>query len=145
MNILISACLLGYCCRYDGSSNGRPAAELLALKKRYHLIPICPEQLGGLTTPRLPAERLGDRVVNTQGDDITAQYERGAREALRMARLFDCSVAVLKSRSPSCGPTEVYDGTFTHTVVQRPGTTAELLLQNGLEVLDETQIGRLLD
>ena len=145
MNVLISACLLGYCCRYDGSSNGRPAAELLELKKRYHLIPICPEQLGGLTTPRLSAERLGDRVVTIEGDDITAQYERGAREALRMARLFDCTVAILKSRSPSCGPTEVYDGTFTHTVVQRPGTTAELLLQNGLEVLDETQIAKLLD
>ena len=145
MNILISACLLGYCCRYDGSSNGRPAAELLALKRRYHLIPICPEQLGGLKTPRLSAERLGDRVVTIEGDDITAQYEKGAREALHMAKLFGCTVAILKSRSPSCGPTETYDGTFTHTVVQRPGTTAELLLANGLEVLDETQIAKLLD
>ena len=144
MNVLISACLLGYCCRYDGSNNGRPIDELFELKKRYHLSPICPEQLGGLTTPRLPAERLGDRVVNTEGDDITAAYEKGAREALRMAKLFGCTTAILKSRSPSCGPTEVYDGTFTHTVVQRPGTTAELLLANGLEVLDETQIARLL-
>ena len=145
MNILISACLLGYCCRYDGSSNGRPAAELLALKRRYHLIPICPEQLGGLKTPRLSAERLGDRVVTIEGDDITAQYEKGAHEALHMAKLFGCTVAIHKSRSPSCGPTETYDGTFTHTVVQRPGTTAELLLANGLEVLDETQIAKLLD
>ena len=143
-NLLISACLLGYCCRYDGSNNG-PIPELLQLKRRYHLIPICPEQLGGLKTPRLPAERLGDRVINCEGTDITAEYERGANEALRMAKLFGCTVAILKSRSPSCGPTEVYDGTFTHTVVQRPGTTAELLLQNGLEVLDETQIDRLLD
>lgn len=143
-NLLISACLLGYCCRYDGSNNG-PIPELMQLKRRYHLIPICPEQLGGLKTPRLPAERLGDRVVNCEGEDITAEYERGAREALRMARLFGCTNAILKSRSPSCGPDEVYDGTFTHTVVRRPGTTAELLTANGVSVIDETRIAQLLD
>ena len=143
-NLLISACLLGYCCRYDGSNNG-PIPELIPLKRRYHLIPICPEQLGGLKTPRLPAERLDDRVINTEGEDITAEYERGANEALRMARLFGCTTAILKSRSPSCGPSEVYDGTFTHTVVQRPGTAAELLAKNGLTVIDETQIAQLLD
>ena len=143
-NLLISACLLGYCCRYDGSNNG-PIPELLALKRRYHLIPICREQLGGLKTPRLPAERLGERVVNCVGEDLTAEYRRGAGEALRMAKLFGCTMAILKSRSPSCGPTEVYDGTFTHTVVPRPGTTAELLLANGVQVLDESQIAQLLD
>ena len=143
-NLLISACLLGYCCRYDGSNIG-PIPELMQLKRRYHLIPICPEQLGGLKTPRLPAERLGDRVVNCEGEDITAEYERGAREALRMARLFGCTNAILKSRSPSCGPDEVYDGTFTHTVVRRPGTTAELLTANGVSVIDETRIAQLLD
>ena len=143
MNVLISACLLGYCCRFDGSNNG-PIAELLALKKRCHLIPICPEQLGGLTTPRLPAERLGDRVVTIEGNDITAQYERGAREALRLARLFGCEYAILKSRSPSCGSGHIYDGTFTHTVIERSGTTAELLAANGITVLDETQADELL-
>ena len=143
-NLLISACLLGYCCRYDGSNNG-PIPELMQLKRRYHLIPICPEQLGGLKTPRLPAERLGDRDVHCEGEDITAAYERGAREALRMARLFGCTNAILKSRSPSCGPDEVYDGTFTHTVVRRPGTTAELLTANGVSVIDETRIAQLLD
>lgn len=143
MNVLISACLLGYCCRYDGSNNG-PIEELVPLKERCHLIPICPEQLGGLTTPRLPAERLGDRVINTAGEDITAQYERGAREALRLARLFDCKYAILKSRSPSCGSGHVYDGTFTHTLIERSGTTAELLERNGITVLDETQAKLLL-
>ena len=107
MNVLISACLLGYCCRFDGSNNG-PIAELLALKKRCHLIPICPEQLGGLTTPRLPAERLGDRVVTIEGNDITAQYERGAREALRLARLFGCEYAILVSLLES--DSELYNG-----------------------------------
>ena len=144
MNLLISACLLGYCCRFDGSNNG-PMEDLILLKRKYHLIPICPEQLGGLTTPRLPAERLGDRVVNTEGVDITEQYDRGAKEALRLARLFGCKYAVLKSKSPSCGVGEIYDGTFTHTVVQRSGTTAELLQENGITVLDETQISQLLE
>ncbi len=143
MNLLISACLLGYCCRFDGSNNG-PIEELVPLKERYHLIPICPEQLGGLTTPRLPAERLGDRVVNIEGEDITMQYERGAREALRLARLFGCKYAILKSRSPSCGSGHIYDGTFTHTVIDRSGTTAELLERNGITVLDETQAKQLL-
>lgn len=143
MNVLISACLLGYCCRYDGSNNG-PIEELVPLKERCHLIPICPEQLGGLTTPRLPAERLGDRVINTDGEDITMQYERGAREALRLARLFGCKYAILKSRSPSCGSGHIYDGTFTHTLIERSGTTAELLERNGITVLDETQAKLLL-
>ena len=144
MNLLISACLLGYCCRFDGGNNG-PMEELIHLKQHHHLIPICPEQLGGLTTPRLPAERLGDRVVNSEGVDITAQYERGAKEALRLARMFGCKYAILKSKSPSCGVGEIYDGTFTHTVVQRSGTTAQLLQENGITVLDETQVSQLLN
>ncbi len=144
MNLLISACLLGYCCRFDGSNNG-PMEDLILLKRKYHLIPICPEQLGGLTTPRLPAERLGDRVVNSEGADITEQYDRGAKESLRLARLFGCKYAILKSRSPSCGVGEIYDGTFTHTVVQRSGTTAQLLQENGITVLDETQVAQLLE
>lgn len=144
MNLLISACLLGYCCRFDGSNNG-PMEDLIHLKQTYHLIPICPEQLGGLTTPRLPAERLGDRVVNSEGVDISEQYARGAKEALRLARLFGCKYAILKSRSPSCGVDEIYDGTFTHTVVRRSGTTAELLQANGITVLDETQVSQLLN
>lgn len=143
MNVLISACLLGYCCRFDGSNNG-PIEELVRLKERFHLIPICPEQLGGLTTPRLPAERLGDRVVNIDGEDITMQYDRGAKEALRLARLFGCRYAILKSRSPSCGSKYIYDGSFTHTVIERSGTTAELLEENGIIVYDETQASELL-
>ena len=142
-HLLISACLLGLSCRYDGQR--RPLPALAALMEQFVLVPVCPEQLGGLKTPRLPAERLGNRVVNTVGEDLTAEYARGAREVLRMAKLFDCTTAILKARSPSCGPTEVYDGTFTHTVVQRPGTTAELLIENGLTVIDETQIAQLLD
>jgi len=143
MNLLISACLLGYCCRFDGSNNG-PMEDLILLKRKYHLIPICPEQLGGLTTPRLPAERLGDRVVNSEGADITEQYDRGAKEALRLARLFGCRYAVLKSRSPSCGVGEIYDGSFGGKLTVGNGVTAEHLIDAGVSVFTEESIDSLI-
>ena len=101
MNILVSACLLGTPCRYNGK--GVLAPEVRALMEEHHLIPVCPEILGGLATPRTPAERKGDRVVTKDGADVTKAYERGAKEVLRLARLFGCQAAVLKERSPSCG------------------------------------------
>ena len=108
--ILISACLLGVRCRYDGGS--KPQEPILRLMEKYTLIPVCPEQLGGLPTPRLPSERIGAQVVMKDGTDVTAAYRRGAEEALRLARLFGCRRAVLKERSPSCGSGTIYDGSF---------------------------------
>ena len=99
--ILISACLLGCACRYDGKSKPHPLAQELA--RRGLVIPICPEQLGGLPTPRAPSEQQNDRVVSADGTDVTTQYRRGAEEALRLAALYGCTTAVLKERSPSCG------------------------------------------
>lgn len=110
-NLLISACLLGVQCRYDGGS--KPVMPTVALMEQYHLIPICPEQLGGLPTPREPSERRADTVVSRSGADVTAQFRRGAEQALHLARLYGCKAAVLKERSPSCGSGEVYDGTFS--------------------------------
>ena len=109
--ILISACLLGAACRYDGGS--KPVLSVEALMGRYQLVPVCPEQLGGLPTPREPSERQGDLVVMKSGADVTAQYQRGAEQALHLARVFGCKKAVLKERSPSCGSGEIYDGTFS--------------------------------
>ena len=109
--ILISACLLGVRCRYDGGS--KPVLSVEALMGRYQLVPVCPEQLGGLPTPREPSERQGDLVVMKSGADVTAQYQRGAEQALHLARVFGCKKAVLKERSPSCGSGEIYDGTFS--------------------------------
>lgn len=143
MRILISACLLGVCCRYDGASKTHPLAR--ALSRRHTLIPICPEQLGGLPTPRPPAERQGQRVVTRQGGDVTAQYRRGAEEALRLCRLFACQAAVLKERSPSCGMGEVYDGTFSGTLVPGSGVTAALLAENGVSIYGESRIEELLE
>ena len=142
MKLLVSACLLGVRCRYDGASKPHPLVEKLA--ERYTLVPVCPEQLGGLPTPRVAAERQGDSVVNGEGADVTAQYRRGAEEALRLCRLFGCQGAVLKERSPSCGHGEIYDGTFTGTLTRGDGVTAELLLEHGVAVYGESQIEELL-
>ena len=142
MKLLISACLLGTCCRYDGASKAHPLAAALA--KRYSLVPVCPEQLGGLPTPRNPSERRGDRVVMNDGRDVTAEYRRGAEEALRLARLYGCTAAVLKEKSPSCGCGRIYDGTFTGTLTDGDGVTAALLKENGIKVYGEKEIDELL-
>ena len=140
--LLISACLLGVPCRYDGKS--KPTASIERLREKYELIPVCPEQLGGLPTPRTPSERRGERVVMADGTDVTAQYQKGARTALELYRREGCIAAVLKERSPSCGSGEIYDGTFTHTVISGDGVTAELLKQSGIKVYGETELGALL-
>ena len=141
MRILISACLLGCRCRYDGAT--QPLDRAAELAERHTLVPVCPEQPGGLATPRPPAERQGDRVVTREGADVTAQYRRGAEEALRLCRLFDCQAAVLKERSPSCGCGAVYDGTFTGTLTAGDGVTAELLRAAGIPVYGESRLDEL--
>ena len=141
MRLLISACLLGTCCRYDGASKPHPLVGQLA--ECHTLVPVCPEQLGGLPTPRPPAERRGDRVV-TQHSDVTEQYRRGAEETLKLCKLFGCEAAVLKEHSPSCGRGTVYDGTFTRTLTAGDGVTSELLAANGIPVYGESQMEELL-
>ena len=140
--ILISGCLLGLCCRYDGKS--KPNENIKALSEKYYLIPICPEQLGGLPTPRDPSEIIGERVVSRSGRDVTEQYRKGAAEALRLARLFGCKKAILKERSPSCGSGAVYDGTFSGTVIDGDGVTAALLHANDIAIFGESQTEKLI-
>lgn len=137
MNLLISACLLGCPCRYDGGGQAHP--DVLALADRHHLVPVCPEQLGGLPTPRPPAERLGGRVVTQAGTDVTAAYSRGGEAAVQLAELLRCEYAILKERSPSCGHGEIYDGTFTHTRIPGSGVAAARLAAHGLRVMGESQ------
>lgn len=141
--LLVSACLLGVCCKYSGGHNLCP--QVTALREQYQLIPVCPEQLGGLSTPRPPAERQGSRVITQDGRDVTAEYQKGAEEALRLARLFDCQAAVLKARSPSCGCGEIYDGTFTGTRIPGDGVTAALLREKGLTVCTEEDLDKIGD
>lgn len=135
MNILVSACLLGIRCRYDGDSNFCPQLETLL--QHHHLIPVCAEQLGGLPTPRIPAERRGETVVTRDGRDVTTQFTAGAQEVLRLAKIYRCEMAILKARSPSCGHGTIYDGTFTHTVTEGDGVTAALLREHGIPVYTE--------
>lgn len=143
MRLLVSACLLGAPCRYDGAS--KPHPRIRALAEVHELVPVCPEQLGGLPTPRPPAERQGDRVVSREGRDVTGAYSKGAETALMLCRLLHCQGAVLKERSPSCGSGEIYDGTFSKTLVPGDGVTAELLKAQGIPVWGESDLEDLLD
>lgn len=137
MNILISACLLGVNCRYN-ADRLPVSGDVLKLMEKHTLIPVCPEVFGGLSTPREPSEIRGVRVYAKSGLDVTDNYMRGAQEALRLAQLYGCKIAVLKERSPSCGAGAVYDGSFCGRLVEGEGVTALLLMNNGIKVYGES-------
>lgn len=142
-NILVSACLLGVNCRYDGKSG--ESKDLLALMEEYNFIPVCPEQLGGMETPREPSEITSGcggevQVTNRLGQDVTEYFKQGAREVLSLAKLFGCRKAILKERSPSCGHGVIYDGTFSGAKVPGNGVTAMLLEENGITVTGESNL-----
>jgi uncharacterized protein YbbK (DUF523 family) len=130
--------LLGIKCRYDGKS--KPDKKVLALARKETLIPVCPEQLGGLSTPRLPQEQKGDRVFNNETIDVTKQFRRGAEETLRIAKLFNIKEAILKQKSPSCGCGEIYDGTFSGRTIKGDGVTTALLKKKGIKVISEEDL-----
>ena len=136
-NLLISACLMGFECKYSGGSNKLSEEALARLKAEYRLIPVCPETAGGLPVPRDPSERLGGKVVSSKGKDVTAEFEKGADVALTLAKRYGCKKALLKRNSPSCGGEFIYDGSFSGTLVSGQGVTAELLRSNGLEIIGE--------
>ncbi len=143
MRILVSACLMGVGCRYDGKSNQLPQLE--QLMKQHTCIPVCPEIFGGLPTPRVPAERQSSKIMTQDGQDVTQQFVRGTAEVLRLADLYHCKAALLKERSPSCGSGQIYDGTFTKTLTEGDGLTAEMLKRKGIAVYGESQIGELVN
>lgn len=140
-NVLISACFLGLNCRYDEGAVQLSYIEELMLE--YHLVPICPEIMGGMGTPRSPAEIIDEKVISNMGHDVTKHYEVGAREALKLARLYKCRYAILKEHSPSCGYGRIYDGSFSGTLVEGNGVTAGLLAENGLTIIGESHIRKL--
>lgn len=141
--VVVSQCLLGVPCRYDGKCAGKE--EICEQACRQGWIPICPEILGGLSTPRAAAERCMGRVMNRDGEDVTEAFVRGANEALRLAKLYGAKYALLKEKSPSCGCGLIYDGTFSGVKIDGNGITAELFLQNGIEVFGESRLDELLD
>jgi len=136
--VLVSACLAGLYCRYNGAVEAfEPVVDLI---RRGLAVPFCPEAFGGLPTPRKPCEILDGRVVDPDGADRTAEFRRGAEEGLKLARLMGCRKAVLKARSPSCGSGEIYDGTFTSTRVPGDGFFARLLKEDGIAVRTEEDL-----
>ncbi len=136
--ILVSACLLGISCRYDGKS--KPDERVISLREKYNLVPVCPEIYGGLSTPRVPSERIGDRTMMQDGSDVTENYRRGAEAALSLYRTLGCEAALLKAKSPSCGVGAIYDGSFSGRLTERDGVTAELLKNEGISVFSENEI-----
>lgn len=134
--ILVSACLVGINCKYSGGNNYNQ--KIFNLVKEGKAIPICPEQLGGLKTPRKPAEIKnidGKRyVINNEGEDVTENFERGAIEVLNLAQNLNIKTAILQPRSPSCGVNKIYSGNFDGKLTDGNGILAELLIQNGVKV-----------
>lgn len=135
--LLISACLMGFNCKYSGGNNALPPETLDALRRRYRLFPVCPETAGGLPTPREPSERRRERVVSRGGQDVTAAFQKGAALALRLAERYGAKTALLKRNSPSCGSDVIYDGSFSGKLIPGDGVTAELLKKQGIAVMGE--------
>lgn len=142
--LLISACLLGLACRYDGCSKPLSPEILGALTARYCLVPVCPEQMGGLPTPRTPAERVGAKVLTRDGIDVTQAYHQGAKQALLLAWLLGCTQALLKEFSPSCGFGTVYDGSFSRHKIPGNGVLGDLLAEQGIRIWGERAANELL-
>lgn len=135
---IVSACLAGIECRYDGTSS--QVEKIMRLVKNGEAIPVCPEQLGGLTTPRPACEIKNGRVFTNDGIDVTSSFKKGAEEGLKIALLAECDSAILKARSPSCGCGKIYDGSFSGRIVEGNGVFADILLKNGITVVNEDSL-----
>jgi uncharacterized protein YbbK (DUF523 family) len=135
--ILVSACLYGECTKYDGTNNILKHPLFMKWKNTGVLVPVCPEVLGGLPTPRPCSEIKDGKVINTEGKDVTEEFNKGAEEALKIARENGVTFAILKQSSPSCGCKKIYDGTFSGNKISGMGVTARLLTDNGIVVFDE--------
>ena len=138
MKIMVSACLLGENCKYSGGNNRDE--KVLAFREGHEVFPVCPEVMGGLSVPRPPAEIVGGEVVNREGFSVDCEFRRGAQAALDIAQREKIDLAILQSRSPSCGVKEIYDGTFSGTRIPGMGVTARLLKEHGIRVLDAGEL-----
>lgn len=139
MMYIVSSCLVGINCKYDGENNYNE--EVIDFLKDKEFVIACPEQLGGLCTPRPKSEISGNSVITEFDEDVTDKFEKGADEALKIAKLFNCTHAILKERSPSCGVHKIYDGTFSGVKINGMGRTAELLKNNGISIMNEKDLG----
>lgn len=141
--ILVSACLLGTPCKYSGGSNRNLKVIEVIEQAGLEAVPICPEVMGGLPTPRVPAEIREDRVMTKDGRDVTAEFLRGAELALKTAKENGCNTAILKERSPSCGCGRIYDGSFQGNLISGDGITARRLRAAGIRILGEGNVAEL--
>jgi len=142
MKILVSACLLGINCKYNGGNNF--SQKVYDLSLTHKLVPVCPECLGMLPTPREPSEIVDGKVMTKTGQNVDNQFRKGALDALQIALDEKVNCAVLQSRSPSCGVINVYDGTFTGVLKPGSGIFASLLMENGIRTIDVTEIDSLM-
>lgn len=138
MKILVSACLLGENCKYDGGNNKNP--KVLDFIKGHEVIPVCPEVFGGLSVPRAPSEIVNGNVINKKGDSVDFEFRTGAAVALAQAVENQVDMAILKANSPSCGYGYIYDGSFSRTLIKGNGVFAELLEREGIKILTENDI-----
>lgn len=134
---MVSACLAGFPCRYDGKSQLLP--EIVELVRRGEALPLCPEQLAGLPVPRKPVEKVGDKSLAADGEDFTDIFDKAAQETLNLCQAFGCGKEILKSKSPSCGFGIIYDGSFSGRLVSGNGVTADLLQKNGIEIMTDEE------
>lgn len=138
--ILVSACLYGQNCKYDGTNNLLKDPIFMHLKNEGRLVCVCPEQLGGLSTPRVPCEIKDGKVFNKEGKDVTQSFNEGAQKALEIAKKNNVRVAIFKESSPSCGSKRIYDGTFSNEKISGMGICARLLIENGIPVFNENEV-----
>ncbi len=138
--ILVSACLYGHCTRYDGKNNAIIDKSFFSWKNRGMLVPVCPEVLGGLSTPRCPSEICEGKVISKDGEDVTETFNKGAEEVLKIVKEQGIRLAIMKDGSPSCGCKNIYDGTFSGKKIKGAGICARLLLESGVVVLSENDI-----
>lgn len=143
MKILVSSCLLGINCKYNGKNNYNE--KVVEFLKKYEIVTVCPEELGGLSTPRLPSEIKDYKVIRMDGKDVTNNFQKGAMISLEIAKENNCVFAILKKKSPSCGFGEIYDGSFTSTIIKGNGVTADLLYSNGVVVCNETNFDKIIN
>jgi uncharacterized protein YbbK (DUF523 family) len=140
MKIMVSACLLGTNCKYNGGNNRNE--KVLQFLKGHEVIPVCPEVMGGLPVPRKPAEIINGKVYNKEGISVDREFREGAEKALQMALEKKVDLVILKARSPSCGPGPVYDGTFSHTLTDGMGIFARMLKEHHIPYKTEEELER---
>ena len=134
MRVLVSACLLGYNCKYNGKNNLN--SKIVELLKTHEVIPVCPEMFGGLSCPRIPCEKVGDRILDKEGNDCTKQFIKGAEEALNIAKEKQVDFDILQKRSPSCGNSVIYDGTFKGNLIAGNGVFAQKLQSLNIPIME---------